>query len=99
MMHHRRAAAVLAAPLPSAVPARRIRVLDATDYRTASLAGWVIGENSWAKESKKRRPGAVKAVVPADGDALPVWRYVWGGQQLDMEPGRWKVLLSWVAVQ
>ncbi|KAL2170689.1 hypothetical protein VTG60DRAFT_4531 [Thermothelomyces hinnuleus] len=40
----------------------------------------------------------VKAVVPAEGDALPAWRYFWGGQQMDIEPGHWKVLWLWVPV-
>jgi len=40
----------------------------------------------------------VKATVPEKGDALPVWRFAWGGEQMDIEAGHWRVLWLWVPV-
>ncbi|KAK4035444.1 hypothetical protein C8A01DRAFT_17861 [Parachaetomium inaequale] len=40
----------------------------------------------------------VKAVVPVAGDALPIWTYFWGSQQMDIEAGHWRVTLLWERV-
>ncbi|KAK3306154.1 uncharacterized protein B0T15DRAFT_219175 [Chaetomium strumarium] len=41
----------------------------------------------------------MKAIVPGkDTDPIPLWAYYWGGQQLDVPAGHWRVLWFWSRV-